>query len=101
MAPSTNDRSALGRLGAHCLHARYDSRELTASARSAFLRRFEDEVDPQRALSPEERTRRAGHARSAYFQRLALASGRARAKSACPVLADAMTLKSSDEEVTP
>jgi hypothetical protein len=82
MAPSTNERSAIGRLGAHCLHARYDSRELTATARSAFMRRFEDEVDPQRVLPPEERARRAGHARSAYFQRLAINSGRARATAA-------------------
>jgi hypothetical protein len=81
MACSKNDRSMLGRLGAHSLHARYDSRELTAPARSAFLRRFEDEVDPEGILSAEERARRAYHARSAYFQRLALASSRARSAS--------------------
>jgi hypothetical protein len=42
------------------------------------LARFEAEVDPDGILSPEERRRRAEHARSAYFVRLALASAKAR-----------------------
>jgi len=40
------ERSLRGRIGAHALHAKYDSRELTASARGAFLDRFERQVDP-------------------------------------------------------
>ncbi|MGW0759453.1 hypothetical protein ACWD1Y_23770 [Streptomyces sp. NPDC002814] len=41
--------------------------------------RFEREVDPDGTLAPEERARRAEHARRSYFLRLALASSRARA----------------------
>ena len=67
-----------GRLGAHALHSRHDSREITAKAREAFLRRFLDEVDPDRVLPEAERRRRAKHARKAYFARLALTSARAR-----------------------
>lgn len=33
-----------GRIGAHPLHAKYDSREITAPARAAFMTRFEKEV---------------------------------------------------------
>ena len=68
-----------GRIGAHCLHARYDSKELTAPARAAFLAKFEREVDPAGALPEEERRRRAAHARQAHFARLARLSAIARA----------------------
>lgn len=50
----------------------------TAPARQAFLARFEQEVDPAGALAPEERCRRAAHARKAYFAKLALRSSQAR-----------------------
>jgi len=40
--------------------------------------RFEREVDPERALSPEERQKRAKAAKSAYFSRLSLKSLQAR-----------------------
>ncbi|WP_232110599.1 hypothetical protein [Nocardia wallacei] len=40
--------------------------------------KFEHEVDPHGALSPEERARRAEHARKAHFARLALKSAQAR-----------------------
>ena len=40
--------SLLGRIGAHVTHARHDSRTITEPGRAAFLRRFEDEVDPRR-----------------------------------------------------
>jgi hypothetical protein len=74
------DRSTAGRIGAHALHSRYDSRELTASARAKFLDRFEREVDPDGLLTPKERARRAEHARRAHFIRLAELSAQARAK---------------------
>lgn len=80
-ANRSSDRRTLslrGRIGAHQLHATHDSRETTASARAAFLARFEREVDPDGVLDPAERARRAGHARSAYFARLALLSAGAR-----------------------
>jgi hypothetical protein len=68
----------LGRIGAHRLHATHDSRETTAKARATFLDTFEREVDPEGVLSPEERRRRAQHARSAHFARLALLSAESR-----------------------
>ena len=69
------------RIGAYSLHAKYDSKETTRSARSAFLARFEREVDPDSKLSVEERDRRATMARKAYFQKLALKSAQARARA--------------------
>ena len=67
-----------GRIGAHRLHAMYDSRELTAAGRAAFLARFEREVDPDGSLPEAERQRRAEHARKAHFARLARLSAAAR-----------------------
>lgn len=67
-----------GRIGAHALHAKYDSREITASARLAFDGRFEREVDPDGTLDPAERARRAKHARKAHMLRLALKSAKVR-----------------------
>jgi len=42
------------------------------------MSRFEDEVDPDRTLSPAERSRRAEHAKKAYFTRLAMKSAKVR-----------------------
>jgi hypothetical protein len=70
-----------GRIGAHVTHSRHDSRELTARAREAFLAKFEREVDPDGALTPEERRRRAEHARRAHMVRIARLSAIARRKS--------------------
>lgn len=74
------DRSTAGRIAAHSLHSQYDSRELTANARAAFLDRFERDADPEGVLTPEERARRAAHARRAHFIRLAALSAEARSK---------------------
>lgn len=71
-------RSHRARIAAHALHSQHDSRELTAKARAAFDRRFYDQVDPERVLSPKERERRVAQARSAYFQSLSWKSRRAR-----------------------
>lgn len=70
--------SLRGRMGAHALHAKYDSREVTAPARAAFFARFEREVDPENVLPEAERRRRAEHARKAYYAGLALKSAAAR-----------------------
>lgn len=52
-APLTpNQRSLQARMAAHALHARTNGREHTQPARAAFLRRFEDQVDPDRTLPP-------------------------------------------------
>ena len=72
------ERALRGRIGAHLLHARYDSRVLTTPARAAFLARFEALVDPNGSLPADERRRRASHLRAAHFARLARLSALAR-----------------------
>src|SRR3712207_5631457 len=88
------DEMALrGRIGAHVVHRRYDSRELTAAGRAAFVSKFEDEVDPGRVLPDAERQRGAEHAGRAHFAKLARLSANARrtkkehAAASTPVLA--------------
>jgi len=79
MSLTPAERTLRARMAAHTLHARVaDPAAHTAPARRAFLDRFEREVDPDGVLSVAERTRRAKHARKAYFARLALSSARAR-----------------------
>jgi hypothetical protein len=51
----------------------------TQPARDGFLRRFEDEVDPERRLPAEQRVKMAEAARRAFYVRLGRASGKARA----------------------
>jgi hypothetical protein len=48
----------------------HDRSARTRPAREAFLKRFEREVDPDGQLSPDERRRRAEHAKRAYMLRL-------------------------------
>lgn len=81
-AMSPEERSERARIAAHRLHATHDSRTITANARAAFLDRFAREVDPDGTLSPEERDRRAAHARKAYFRALALRSAQTRRQKA-------------------
>ena len=78
--PSFNPREMAlrGRIGAYRLHATHDPKETTKAARTAFMARFEREVDPEGALPPEERARRAEAARKAYFAQLAHKSAKAR-----------------------
>ena len=79
--PQPDDRSLRrqrGQIGAYALHSQYDSRELTSKARQVFQSRFELEVDPEGILSPEERRRRAEHARTLYYRQLAYRSAKAR-----------------------
>jgi hypothetical protein len=78
----TADRSLIARLAAHESWANTaDPSARTAPARRALLDRFEREVDPDSLLSPAERARRAGHARKAYFARLALRSAQTRRRT--------------------
>jgi hypothetical protein len=72
-------RALRGRLGAYALHAAHDPKLTTAAARSAFLSRFERDVDPHGTLPDAERQRRAAFAKKAHFARLALRSAQARA----------------------
>jgi hypothetical protein len=55
-----------------------DRSAATAPARTAFLDRFEREVDPEGVLPIDERARRAESARKAYFLKLAAKSAAAR-----------------------
>lgn len=73
----------------HRAHARYmalvqwskteDWSARTQTAREAFMRRFEDQVDPDRRLPAEQRARMAEAARRAYFVRIGRKSADARA----------------------
>jgi hypothetical protein len=72
------ERILRARMGAYVVHARYDPRETTAPARAAFLKRFLDEVDPDRVLPEPERLRRAAAARKGYLTRLAFLASRRR-----------------------
>ncbi|SRR6266566_5414649 len=72
-------RSTRASLAAHALHASRDSTLITAPARKAFMQRFEREVDPTGSLPPQERERRAAHARRVFMLRLSLRSSKARA----------------------
>ncbi len=75
----TADRSLIARLAAHESWARTaDPSARPEPARRALLDRFEREVDPDGVLPPDERARRAAHARSAYFSRLSLSAAKAR-----------------------
>jgi hypothetical protein len=78
---SATERTLRAQLAAHTMHAKHDARKTTAKARAAFLARFEAEVDPDGTLPAEERQRRAEHARSAYFTRLAFAAAKARRRN--------------------
>jgi len=82
MTLTPEQRVLRARLAAHVLHARHDSRETTRAARTKFMQRFEDEVDPECVLPKDERQRRAAHAKSAYFTRLAYRSSIARDRKA-------------------
>lgn len=82
LVPLANQSKVLaGRIGGLTTSARHDGKTNTAAARSTFLKSFEDQVDPDRVLSPEERERRALAARRAHMTRLAMKSASSRARS--------------------
>jgi hypothetical protein len=65
------ERCLRARVAAYSLHARYDPRQTTATARATFMNSFERLVDPDRKLPLAERLRRAEAARRAHYARLA------------------------------
>ncbi len=75
-------RTLRAQIAAHTRWANEDPVAGTEKARAAFLDKFERDVDPDGVLEPEERARRAVHARKAHFKRLALESARARCSGA-------------------
>jgi len=74
-------RRANARLAAHALHASHDTAAFVQPAVLASqVTRFEQQVDPERVLDPEERLKRVKQARKAYMLQLSLASSKARAQ---------------------
>jgi hypothetical protein len=76
VALSDSQKVLRARAAAHALHAQGGTS--TKAATAAFLARFERQVDPDGSLPPEERARRAAHARKSYMVRLALKASRRR-----------------------
>ncbi len=80
-ALSPAERSLRAALASHSSWANTaDAAARTAPARRAALERFEKQVDPDGTLPPDERTRRAEHAKRAFFLGLALKSAQVRSK---------------------
>ena len=77
---SPAQRALRARAAAHALHAQGGTS--TKAGTAAFLARFERQVDPDGVLPPEERARRADHARRSYMAGLALKASRARSAKA-------------------
>ena len=67
-----------GRIGGLTAWSRNGIETMLGPARRGFLARFERAVDPDQALSPEERTRRAERALRAHMLILAQRSARVR-----------------------
>ena len=83
MSLSPEQRSLRASIGAHAMHGKYDSREITANARAARFKKYLDQVDEETPGLPEsERLRRAEHLLRADMKKLALRSSRARARRA-------------------
>ena len=82
MELTPEQRAIRSRLAAHRSWVQTADRAArTRAARDAFMRRFEDQVDPEGKLSHAERLLRAEQARKAHFVELAYRSSRARQKS--------------------
>ena len=72
------ERTLCARAAAYEMHAKHGSQKAAIKGQAALLAKFERQVDPEGLLTPEERRRRAMHARRAHMARLALASARSR-----------------------
>lgn len=87
-----DERSLIGQIGIQTRLSKLcdaEMPEITRAAREALEKRFVDEVDPDRELSPEERDRRVQAAKTAYYARLSLRAVAARRRAR--ELADAAT----------
>jgi hypothetical protein len=83
MSLTPNERKLRAKAAVNASWARTpDRRARTKPASDAFLKRFENDVDPERKLSERERALRAENARKAYFAALALKSSKARRAAA-------------------
>jgi hypothetical protein len=81
MALSPEQLRLRAQIAANTRWSKEDPREGTKPARAAYMRRFVDQVDPDRVLPEVERERRALAALRAHMARMALASSRARSKA--------------------
>jgi len=73
------DKDINKRIAAEISWSRTENRSArTWPARQKFLQRFEREVDPDAKLPPDERHRRAEHAKRAYMLQLAKRSAAVR-----------------------
>lgn len=81
MALTPEQRSQRARIAALTRWSKEDPAETARRGQAGLLRRFEDQVDPDRALPEAERTRRAEAARKAHMTRLAFNSAKARSKA--------------------
>jgi hypothetical protein len=77
---SPAQRSLRARAAAHALHAQGGTS--TKAGTTAFLKRFERQVDPDDSLPAEERAKRARHALQAHMATLSLKASRARSRKA-------------------
>ncbi|ANN16197.1 hypothetical protein SD37_11475 [Amycolatopsis orientalis] len=76
-----SQRRLAGQIAANTRWAKEpDRKAATAPARKAAADRWLREADPDGTLSPAEAARRADSLKTAYFQRLALASAKSRAR---------------------
>jgi hypothetical protein len=71
-------RSIRGAIAANARWSREDPAANAARGQAGLIEKFRREVDPDGTLPEAERERRAECARKAHFQRLALASSKAR-----------------------
>ena len=79
MALSSSERRMRASLAAHTKWSQVvDRTSHTQPGRDAFLKRFYDEVDPDRKLPADTREKLATSAKKAYFTRLSYKSARAR-----------------------
>lgn len=75
MAPT----SAQARMGVHKSWAQTEDRAArTAPARAARQAKFEQQVDPDGRLTPQERSIRADHARKAHYTAMSIRSAQVR-----------------------
>jgi hypothetical protein len=86
MAASTSlthaERVLRARKAAHARWAKHSAAEHAEKMRDGLWQKFLDEVDPDRVLPEDERERRAGQARKAFYADLAYRSARARSQKA-------------------
>ncbi len=76
MVMSKEQRIARARAAAFAMHAQGKTNSGPATA--ASMARFENQVDPDGVLSPEDRARRAGWAKKAWFSRLQYLAAKSR-----------------------